>query len=293
MSQKKLTDWVIDSSDKKRNRSASESGISPSAKMVIRDADDDDVFSPPIDAPNWAKGLILAMKKVTRRMEELTDRFDVSLREVNEKFEDLKSETKAELTVFSDRLDNIEKESTKKVQYLSQTVQFTSDAYDDQRLLNEAFQYRLAALGRTVDEQKSEIDQLEQYGHRNCLVVHGIDEVPNEDTTQLVINNFAENLGVTVTPQDVGRSHRLGRENNKKKRPIIVKFARYAVRADVYRNKKKLKGKSFMITESLTRHRLDALTSLRNTHGPTKVWTQDGNIFREGNKRGEKCFVPV
>ena len=56
-----------------------------------------------------------------------------------------------------------------------------------------------------------------------------------------------------INIEDLDRTHRIGKVNNGKSRPIIVKFARYNVRKKVFHNKRKLKGKNMSITESLTK----------------------------------------
>ena len=88
-------------------------------------------------------------------------------------------------------------------------------------------------------------------------------------------------MGVEVREEDLDRTHRIGRANRSdgKTRPIIIKFARYAVRIAVYKNKKKLKGKRFLITESLTENRVKALKATQTKYGTTNVWTSDGRIF--------------
>ena len=81
--------------------------------------------------------------------------------------------------------------------------------------------------------------------------------------------------------KNLDRTHKIGKtdRNNGKLRPIIIKPARYAVRDNVYRNNKKLKGKNILITESLTVARVKALTVTQAKYGMTKVWTSVGRIF--------------
>ena len=67
--------------------------------------------------------------------------------------------------------------------------------------------------------------------------------------------------------------------NYGKSRSIIIKFARYAIRKNVYRSKKNLKGKNFLITESLTIVRFKALKVAQAEYGRNNVWTSDGYRF--------------
>ena len=57
-----------------------------------------------------------------------------------------------------------------------------------------------------------------------------------------------------ITHQDIEKSHRLGNRklDKNKPQPIIVKFSRYNVRAKIFKNKRKLKGKRISVMESLT-----------------------------------------
>ena len=51
------------------------------------------------------------------------------------------------------------------------------------------------------------------------------------------------------------------------------------MRDKVFKNKKKLKGKSYSIAESLTALRMKKLTEARNSFGFTIVWTQDRKLL--------------
>lgn len=138
------------------------------------------------------------------------------------------------------------------------------------------------------DELQSEFDNLEQYGRRNCLLIHGIPEVEssnirNENTDAQVINITNEKLGLHLEQTDLDRTHRLGRRNSSntssRPRPVIVKFTSYNVRSEVFKVKKKLKGSGIGITESLTVRRQTLYNTVRNHRNVENVWTLDGRII--------------
>ena len=86
----------------------------------------------------------------------------------------------------------------------------------------------------------------------------------------------------TIKPEDIDRSHRLGKPKslkNVKPRPIIVKFVRYNTCNRIYRNKKKLKGTEISVTECLTIKRISMLEKARKEHTFNSVWSQDGRII--------------
>ena len=66
---------------------------------------------------------------------------------------------------------------------------------------------------------------------------------------------------------------------------MIVKFARYTVRREIVMNKRKLKGKLLLITESLTSSRMQSLDDAQRKYGVRNVWTSDGRVMvKENNK---------
>lgn len=130
------------------------------------------------------------------------------------------------------------------------------------------------------------IDEAEQYSRRNCLLLHGLAEKPNEDPHAAAIDIINGKLNVNLNSRDFDRAHRLGRPKRSMaevvttgKRPIIIKFLRYQDRDLVWKAKRMLKDSGLLLTESLTstRHRL--LQDARERFGVRNVWTQDGRVI--------------
>ena len=137
-----------------------------------------------------------------------------------------------------------------------------------------------------IIQQQVEIDAHEQYSRRNCALIHGVPETKGEDTDKLFIDTIAQHLNVKIESSDLDRTHRIGApKNNGKHRPIIAKFVRYNTRALVFRNKRKFKGSGKMITESLTRRRVEMLNEAIKRFGSKNVWSADGEIFTIVNKK--------
>ena len=130
-----------------------------------------------------------------------------------------------------------------------------------------------------------QVNQQAQYSVRNCLLFHGIKEEKDEDTDSIIINIVKEEMDIDILPNDLDRSHRTGNPKAKKKeRPIIVKFVRYNLRHNIFKNKKLLNRKGVSITESLTKDRMAKLNEARETYGFRNVWTSDGKIFFKDKK---------
>lgn len=124
-------------------------------------------------------------------------------------------------------------------------------------------------------------DNLDQYGRRNCLLIHGVPEKQGEIIDDEALNIFNNKLQVNMKAEDLDRSHRLGRnrQTSTRPRPIIVKFARYNKRMEVFRVKKKLKASGISISESLTTKRYDLYTAAQTHPSIKSSWTLDGRII--------------
>ena len=116
-------------------------------------------------------------------------------------------------------------------------------------------------MSNELEVLKNSQDQQQQYYRRNCVVIHGISEQKGEDTDEQALKIIREELGETAEKSDLDQTHRIGafKEDKSKCTPIIVKFSRYNVRDKVFKNKKKLKGKVYSITESLTAMKIKSL----------------------------------
>ena len=157
-------------------------------------------------------------------------------------------------------------------QRLKEDLARTREALADVKTKHENF----------VKKTEISIDHVSQYGRRNCLLVHGLQERSSEDTDELVLEIFNTKLPlVHITRPDLDRSHRLGKKNSNstKPRPIIVKFVAYNTRSLVFRKKKALKGSGVSISESLTPYRQNLYTRLQKHPFVKAAWTLDGRII--------------
>ena len=165
---------------------------------------------------------------------------------------------------MSAKFDDLEKEIKKKDEKINQLEKTIKNLAEKQKSLS------------------SDIDDLEQYSRRNCLVLNGVNESSDENTNEIIIKTFSED--------DLNRSHRLEKPKRKDNKPrlTIAKFARYAVRREIFMNKRKLKEKRLLITESLTSSRMQLLGYTQRKYGVRNFWTSDGRVMVEEN---DKIFL--
>ena len=221
----------------------------------------DEVLADGLNSPELAKLLVSSLRNIEAQVKDLF--------KVNEEIKISQIKLRKSLDALWKKIDELETEIKNK---------------NEKVLLLEN---RVEILEEEKESQGKEIDDLEQYSRRNCLLLHGVVETNAECTDDIIIKTCAEELGIDVKQEDLDRSHRLGKvkRNDNKPRPIIVKFARYAVRNKVFSNKKKLKGKKLLITESLTVYRMKLLDEARQKYGVRNVWTYDGRVmYKENNK---------
>ena len=98
---------------------------------------------------------------------------------------------------------------------------------------------------------------------------------------------MSEELDIEIKGNDLDRTHMIGNRSRKgeKSRAIIVQFTRHAIQNEIYSDKKKLKVKHFLITNSLTSWRYNLLKEAQEKYGAKNVWASDGRILFKQNNR--------
>ena len=85
------------------------------------------------------------------------------------------------------------------------------------------------------------LDELEQYGRRDCLEITGIPAAVNENPTKLV-QELSEVTGVDLAESDISIAHRL-HSTRKVKDRLIVKLNLRIKKQEIYASREKLKSK--------------------------------------------------
>ena len=179
------------------------------------------------------------------------------------------------------------------------SAEFISFKYEDIELECDFLQRNIDAVHMKNDDLKIEmkdigtrLDDLEQYSRRNCLILNGAEEKHDEIVDDVVLKVLNTKMEAGISIQDIQRAHRLGKrlsensfsERDKKSRPIIIKFASYRKRQEVFRHKKKLKGSGLVIAENLTKKRQLLFNRVKEIVGLRNCWTNDGRIMASLNE---------
>ena len=142
----------------------------------------------------------------------------------------------------------------------------------------DALEQKVATLDRAIDDG-------EQYSRRNSIRISGVSESTEEDTNQIVLN-IARDLEAGITPNDIDRSHRVGKPMKQRPRAIIVKFTSYRARRALYSKRMNLRhtnaGRNVFINEDLTAKRSELLFNARKYVKDKLIrsaYSSDGRIY--------------
>ena len=169
---------------------------------------------------------------------------------ITDEHEPTQAELKEVLINIQINVNNIIRGSIKireEVVALRTTIQQQQEELTKIKPLVLTLQQELEDARRKVDEQEeiSELydlqDSLEQYTRKNSLEIHGIPENVYSSTEEAVLE-VAKVLEVEVRPDDIEISHHLKGEVGAK--PIIVKFVSHKKKAELYKQRTKLRNTS-------------------------------------------------
>ncbi|KAI5635701.1 hypothetical protein NE865_11607 [Phthorimaea operculella] len=140
----------------------------------------------------------------------------------------------------------------------------------------------LGALQKQIGMLTDDLDAMETRSRRKMLLLHGVPEEKDEDTTAVVVAVINEHLSLPeLKSEDVRRAHRMGRFSSasSKPRPVLVKFGSTKTRDDAWMHKVGLKGTGITVSEFLTPRRHRLFKAARLKFGVTKCWTREGRII--------------
>ena len=114
---------------------------------------------------------------------------------------------------------------------------------------------------------------LEQYGRRNSLRFHNVPlESESVDTDDAIANLFTIKLGVSITADDICRSHRIGSANRFGNYQVICRFRNWELKK-VFTNKRKLKDNDdhTFITEDINKYRQEIVSEMLKAKRAGKI----------------------
>ena len=154
---------------------------------------------------------------------------------------------------------------------------------------NDELVERVVKLETKLEQTSYDVDEIESYSRRSCLIVHGLKPEggkTDEETFLSLCENKFSNCG--ITSDHIGKIHRIRNNQRQSAYPdkpdiLVVKFAQDRFRDKIFKNKKNLKDTGITITEMLTAKRNALLKScLERIPGGREqraIWTDNGKIL--------------
>ncbi|XP_077508497.1 uncharacterized protein LOC144119845 [Amblyomma americanum] len=118
-----------------------------------------------------------------------------------------------------------------------------------------AVQHQLNSLSEVVSKLASRNDELENRSRRNNLLFHGLAEEDEETNKALFIavtKVFIDNLQLDCPK--IERYHRLGRKQEGRPRPVIVKVLDFREKTQALKNAHRLKNSGISLSEDFSAH---------------------------------------
>ena len=221
-------------------------------------------------------------RKHLKRVEEMEKEHKAEVQRIEGKLKTMEEAQIYRMQSVEDKVRRNEESHNRRIEQLEGEVHTLSCENIKLRHENESNDDQLQDLLMNLEMNASVLEDQIQYSRRNCLVVSGIAEKRGEDTDEIIQTFAAEKLGIELEDTDIDRSHRLGKKQVGKPRPIIVKFVRYNMRRKVMKERRKLRGQGMGIQELLTpftEHLMGKAKALsRKAPWLKKVWTWDGRV---------------
>lgn len=155
----------------------------------------------------------------------------------------------------------------------------------------------IAKLQNENKKLREDLDSLEQYGRRSLIRISGIPETESEIDTTPIVQKLLSEIDPDFKPQEIIRSHRVGkqkqnetRSGHAKPRQIIVRLPEPNTKFRLFKCRKNLKHsrefRSVYLNEDLTLLRSKLLYHARKLYKNEKIqhlWTTNGKILMKDN----------
>lgn len=179
-------------------------------------------------------------------------------------------------------------ELTKSIKFMFEEMKSKLDRNDEEmgklRAENATLTRVVHGLTQTNKENRTAIDNLDQYGRRECLEIKGLQWSEFEDTDDLV-SFVASEIDVKIDKGDISVSHRLSKATAEKPKPrIFVRFCSRKTRDQLFRNRAKLHNmkNGIFIDESLSKEnrvRFHKCLRFKKKNRYHSIWTRNGVTY--------------
>ena len=193
-------------------------------------------------------------------------------KDIDEKIEELKEHINQQLSVnnkhFEETCEKLfEKFKNEFKEEFSKELKKRDEKIEKLESDKAMLQKHILEIKKQVLANQSEIEELEQYGRRQCLRLEGVPIEKNETSDKVLskVMHMCKEAGVDIPDMVIDRAHRIGKtytDNKTKKscKSIIVRFTTFRHRTMVYRAKKNMKN-NVRVKLDLTKKRYNLFMS--------------------------------
>lgn len=134
----------------------------------------------------------------------------------------------------------------------NKTIDEIREEVSSLKIDNETNKNDIDTLKAEIKELKVRVREQEQYSRKNNLIIHGVPNTIQDEDLEGLINSMAKKLDVNIQSNDIAAVHRLPARKNGESLPIIVRFNKFNVKAELLNQVKKRKpeGKYFGLEPS-------------------------------------------
>lgn len=182
-----------------------------------------------------------------------------------------------------------------KIEMQKQTIELTNNILDKMDEKLKPIQEENQRLNLKVEKLEKKVEVLERDRKRNNIIVHGLAE-KEQSTLDLMMclkNHISDDLGINIESYEINNIYRIGIKNkNEKPRPLLVSLVSAWKKAEITRNKRKLK--ELYITEDFSKETLEIRKSLQpklmeeRQKGNLAYIKYDKLIVKESSRNTEK-----
>ena len=140
------------------------------------------------------------------------------------------------------------------------------------------------------------VDDLEQYSRRNCIIIQGFktENLANlnkyDEFKGKIITTPKNYLEVNLNFNNIDIAHQLPTSKFGKVR-VIIKFVKHSTQDTVFNKKRLLHKTGFALTESLTKRILQLVSFAKEKFGKDSVWTSNSSTYCRPDHDGDKFLI--
>ncbi|GFS24935.1 hypothetical protein ElyMa_007015000 [Elysia marginata] len=145
----------------------------------------------------------------------------------------------------------------------------------------EKLKEEVKATHNNIQQNRIQINNLEQYSRKKNIKLLNVKENPNETVseTERKVIEIASSIDVTLNPVDIDIAHRVGKPTDNKNRPIIVRLMHLKTKSALFQNRRKLKGRPIVLVEDLIYENARLLNQVRGFSFVERSWSMGGVVY--------------